>query len=188
MTFSQILTGSVLGAMAALVGCGAGGGGAPAKSPQEVYDRAKKCADSGKYADLLPLYPPDEQSTVVFVMFFGAGMMTMAKEDAKKELDALAKKHNVKEKKDDKAMANMGDKKAMKEAADKALEGVNKTALFGDLVAFLEKHGDKSMSFKAQFTGELKDLKVEGNKAQGKSGDQTLHFMKVGDNWYVAME
>jgi len=177
-------------------GPGGGAGASAAKeggdTPQAVFDRAKSAIAKKDNADFFVCIAPADRDMAVFMFMFMGGMSTMGNADAKKEYEALLKKHGVPEQKEGEG-PDMNDKAKMKEALAKMYANVkDKKALFVELCAFTDKHAkDKDTMLGADTS--LKDVKEEGNTAKGKIAkkdgkESPIEFAKQDGRWFMVLD
>lgn len=189
-----------------LLGCGGSGGGGGHASPESVAAAAKKAIDEkdmGAFYDCLTVESQNVLAgTAVMVgsmMKLMAGMGALggpevqaeAQQDAA-EMTAILEKHGVTEESLKGASPNpamMGDPQAISGLADAVQD---KRALVHDVFTLLDKlrEGDSDMG--SQFTGELKDLKIDGDRATAKlmtpRGEEELDFHKTADGWKLHID
>ena len=205
---------------APLLAADTGGGETPAK----LVDRMKAAGESGDLAEMVSCIAPDDRPVFSMMMVAATGMMvafadmgtSMAegmqeafegddepKPEAKPDPEvAKAKAKAAEMKAGYEALLGkhglgdmMKDDAAMDEAATKKLlAGVDHAALIKDLMAFLDKYGDKKEGEPAEKkegpidTAELdvSKLKVEGDRAWIE-GSKDMKFVKVDGRWYVEL-
>lgn len=171
-------------ALALLASCGKGGG----STPEAAYNNAKQAVQDKNWRGLYNACDPEAVEVLILGSMMGAGFATMSNKDAKAELDEITKKHGLPE---NKAPMGGGD---MKAAAKEALKDVkDKPGLFADLMAFMEKHMKDQGGMKNEMTGDIKDVKIEGEtakgtvtRADGKSSE--IRFVRRNGLWYLSMD
>jgi hypothetical protein len=188
-----------------------GYGGEAHRTPQEVFEAARKAAKAKDYKTFMKCLTDDSQDTLAGGTAFAALMMkgfveAFAKgDDAKKvqemvkNLDAVLARHGLTEE----AFAKLKEEMP-KDAKDVgAIQKVVKTlvrpikdkaAFFGDIVGALEKLSPgKEQGGPFPADAELKDVKIDGATAAGvivsKQGDkekrEPIHFRRVGEGWKI---
>ena len=171
----------VVAAVMALAACGKAGAGS---TPEETYENMKAAMKSKDWKAMYGCMDPEKVDDALGMMAMGGTMMSMSKEDAKKELAAIFEKHKFTAPKD-----GQGDAKG-------ALKGVSdKAGLFADLMGFMEKHSPENAGFRDKITGStLKDVKIEGDNATAKSvsadgkDEQAMKFVRRTGRWYLSPE
>lgn len=99
---------------------------------------------------------------------------------------AIEKKYNL----DEDSIDMSGDEADQKKQIASLFENVDQAALIQDLADFLKndlgEEAGEGLSKKADIPqGDLKNLKVDGDKAQGTVADEKVFFMKVDGRWYI---
>jgi hypothetical protein len=168
------------------------------KSPQDTFTRATAAAERNDMRAFFRLVSPDAHAQMGFVMVMGARMgiamkAQMEKGDgaaAEKELDALLKKHGVKEWPQDAPPVDPKDQQAVRAVARQMFDGVEVIALVEDLQALMGRLGFEggSMKIKKIAEGDLTDLKINGDHATATVGGKPGAFVKVNGRWYMDPE
>ena len=190
-----------------MAGCGEGAGGGGA-TPDATFEAMKKAAAKGDWTAMVAHTTPESQD----VMIGGLTLMTQfasalggPDEAAKmKPVTELLTKHGVNvDIKDDAKPAfpppspEEAEKK-QKEMMKKMTANVkNKPACIGEVMATLEKSGDKKIadSNKEILDSKLSDVKIEGDVAKGKltvtkdgkEKTEDVEFKKINGKWYADM-
>jgi hypothetical protein len=164
-------------------------------SPQDVWRRARAAAQQDDMRAFFRLISPDARAMMGFTMVQGANIAISMKaamqggdaNAAQRELDALLKKHGVKELPKGVPPVNSGDKDAVARAAREMFDGVNVIALIEDLQALMANMGFEGGSSKitGNVEGELTNLKIEGNHATSTVGGKPGTFVNVNGRWYI---
>lgn len=102
--------------------------------------------------------------------------------ELKKKYSALLKKHGLPDLLDDKAGMP-------EEGPDKLLAKIDQPAFAADVLAFFEQLGDKEKKEAREGTTpeipkDVKDYKIEGDKATATAGTETVEFVKVDGAWF----
>jgi hypothetical protein len=168
------------------------------ESPQDAFRRAKAAAEHNDIQSFFRMVSPDARAMMGYTMVMGANIgisMKAAMEGgdgsaAQKELDALLKKHGVKEYPKDGPPVNQKDQEAVTAVAREMFRGVDVVALVVDLQSLMAHLGFEGGASKVagSIQGELTGLKVEGNRATAVVGDKPGHFVKVNGRWYMEPE
>lgn len=195
----------VVALTAQLAGCGAAGGGGGHASPEAVAAAAKSAIDKkdmGAFYDCLTVESQNVLAgTAVMVgsmMKLMAGMGALGGPEAQAaqqetaEMAAVLEKHGL----TDETLKNVGPNPAMMNdpAAIGALADAvkDKRALVHDVFTVLDKMREGDSDLGSQFTGELKDLKIEGDRATAKlltpRGEEELDFHKTADGWRLHID
>ncbi len=174
-------------------------------SPQAAFDAATAAATKEDWGTFMSCLTDDSQDKFTFGVAFGAmfvkGFAGMDKEKgkdvAKAIVDAIAK-HGVTEAHLDQLANDRANKKlAPPEERDlvrKLVQPINDKAGFvADMLAAMKKAGNKQST--EAMGGDLKDVKVEGDKAAGtvvrkKGGKDTqepIEFRKVDGGWKIEL-
>lgn len=200
----------------ALAGCGdkGGAGGSTvegAESPQALVQRAHTLAEADDFGGIVRLMAPDERPIMSFgmIMFakmvpaFMGGFGGLAGEEGKKEMEAkmaefekamnaVLEKHGLGDLEEEQPPAEaMGDPMdAVKWLEEKAPE-LDHAAFVGDIIQTFgslgeETAGKATNKFK-ELGGELKNLKVDGDKATGTIGDEEMDFKRIDGRWYFSI-
>lgn len=157
-----------------LPGCGGGA----ASTPEAAFEGFKGGMVAKDYSSAFSYLTAESQDLLVGVMMIGAGFSTFGSEENATKLNEILEKHGV----------------DSKSSNEKSFEDVkDKGALFGDLLGFLESlsgaDGEEPEPFTGKFeTAELKDVKVDGDKATGTVGDEPMHFVKIDGRWLIDMK
>jgi hypothetical protein len=102
--------------------------------------------------------------------------------------EGILKKHGLDKKLEGDGMPEPKEGEAPGVAARRLLEGVDEVALLRDLMGFMEqmgKEGEEGAKEAFETPKEVRDYKIEGDRATAKSGDETLEFAKVDGRWYL---
>ncbi|MFQ5989665.1 MAG: LysM peptidoglycan-binding domain-containing protein [Candidatus Methylomirabilales bacterium] len=166
-------------------------------SPQDVWRRARAAVRRKDPHAFFRLFPPDDRALMGFTMVQGANIGISMKaamqggdaSAAQRELDALLKKHGVKELPKGAPPVNPGDKDAVTRAAREMFDGVDVVALIDDLIALMDKLGFEGGGWNFTQTGnvdaELANLKIEGNRATATLDGKPGKFVKLNGRWYI---
>jgi hypothetical protein len=160
------------------------GGGA---SPEEVFRTAQALMSDRKWEQAFGCFDPESAGLMLLGAYLAAARRA-AHSDA--ELGRILKKHGI-----DEASMNPPDGKSETPQAcgDRMLKKCREpAALFSELIEFEERHAAKSeMAFDA--AGELKDVKVDGDRARGTlvhedGKTEPLVFVKRSGLWFIGIE
>ena len=192
-----------------------GGGSATAvqggDSPEDVMAKAKAYAENKDFGGIVNLIAPAERpmlSAAMIMMSQMAPMMMGAmgglggeegaaemKSKMKPFEDAMKKameKHGADELDLSQAMANMQDPDAAAKWINDAVPGLDHGAFVGDVFQALSMLGDKATEEAGgnfnELAGELKDLKIDGDKATATINDKPGEFVKVDGRWYLSIK
>lgn len=166
-------------------------------SPQDVWRRARAAAKQKDPDTFFRLFPPDDRAMMGFTMVQGANIAISMKaamqggdaNAAQRELDAVLKKHGVKELPKGAPPVTSGDKDAVASAARQMFDGVDVVALMDDLISLMDKLGFEGGGWNFTQTGnvdaELANLKIEGNRATATLDGKPGTFVKVNGRWYI---
>lgn len=187
-----------------VMGCGGSGGGHA--SPEAVAAAAKSAIDKKDMGAFYDCLTEESQNvlagTAVMVgsmMKMMTGMAAMGGAEAKAEADkevgevaAVLEKHGVTEeslKGADPNPAMMGDSQAIGALADVVKD---KRSFVDDMFTALNKMDKGGPDLSQQFSGELKDLKFDGDKATAMlttaRGEQELDFHKTAAGWKLHID
>jgi hypothetical protein len=127
--------------------------------------------------------------------------MEKAQKEAKAKADAMQKKIDAVQKKIDAVLKKHGVDKMMEDptplpqepaARSKALatmfKGTDDIALIKDLMALLEEVGKeegKTEKPPVDLPKDITDLKVTGDTATAKAGQETIDFVRIDGRWYM---
>ncbi len=164
----------LLPALLFLAACGS------ANSPQGTFDAAKKAVESKNWRGFYNCCDPENASMMVMAGVMMAGFSVINNKPAEEELNAIMKKHGIA---DDK---KKDPKETMKDVKDPG-------ALFEELMKFSDKHSKPGEQAALEVTGDLKDVKIDGDRASGtmtkKDGKtDTMKFVRRAGRWYIALE
>lgn len=180
-------------------------GGAPPAvtydSPQKVFDAAVAAAGKEDWTTFMACLTEDSRDGFTGAVMIGAVMMKGFAEidkekgkDAAKAIDEALKKHGLDEETLKKDMPKGPGAAGGREALKKLVAPVkDKPAFIADVMAAFKKLGAKEMD--KNFGGELKDLKVDGEKAtatlkrtqNGREKIEPIEFRKVGGGWKIEL-
>ncbi len=197
-------------------GSSSGGSSGPggAESPEALVEMARGFVAKEDFGGVVNLIAPDERPLMSMGMIMLSEMLPMmmgglgeglggdeAKDELEKKMEpfqkamtAIKKKHGV-EKLD---MASAGPA-MMAGSPDEAMKWVSEQApdldhgaFVGDVMQALAKLGDEA-SGKAsggfnRLSGELTDVKIDGDNATGKIGGKPGEFRKVDGRWYFSVK
>lgn len=161
-----------------LAACGPSG-----SSPEAVFNTAKKAGETKDWRTFYGCFDPEKAPEVLVGIIMMAGFTVMDDKEGEKELRSILERHNFDP--DQKKSGGMGD-------ARQAFAGIkDPPGLFKDLMTFTEKKSKKDGKSNMDVQGELKDLKVEEDKAVGmvvtKDGKKTpMVFVRRDGTWYVS--
>jgi hypothetical protein len=143
-------------------------------SPEAVAARVTAVMLAEDYDELLPLILPRDRDLVTAALFLAAGFAA-----DKDELVALKKKHGL----DTGRKLRMQESRdAMRASASEWLGDTDRNALFADLLVLLARHGGARIP-----SGELSELKVEGDQASGTLGGKPVRFIRAEGRWYITI-
>jgi hypothetical protein len=191
----------VLSLLPTLAGCGVG-----YSSPEAVASAAKMAIDNKDMAAFYDCLTEESQDTLAGTAVMVGAMMKMMSgmaamggaeaaakaEQATTEVAAVMDKHGVTEDDLKNAGANpmmMTDSKAIA-----SLAGVvtDKRAFVDDMFTVFNKASNGGPDLGEKFTGELKDLKITGDRATAKlataRGDQELDFHNTATGWKLHID
>jgi hypothetical protein len=187
-----------------LAGCGASGGGYA--SPEAVASAAKAAIDKKDMGAFYDCLTEESQNTLAGTAVLVGSMMKMmsgmaamggpeAQAEAEKEvgeMTAIMEKHGVTEESLKDANPNpamMGDSQAIGALANVVKD---KRAFVHDVFTALDKMKKGGPNLSQQFTGELKDLKIDGDRATAKlttqRGEEELDFRKTAAGWKLHID
>ena len=190
-----------------MAGCGKGGGGGGGATPDATFEAMKKAAAKGDWAAMVAHTTPESQD----VMIGGLAIMTQfasalggPDEAAKmKPVTELLTKHGVNmDTKLDDAKPTVppptpeeAEKKQREAIKEMTANVKNKPACIGEVMAALEKSGNKKAadSTKEILDSKLSDVKIEGDVAKGKltvtkdgkEKTEDVEFKKIKGKWYA---
>jgi hypothetical protein len=183
------------GGSSSVPGSSTGSGTAPAvgaATPEEMFARASAAEKNQDWSALFECYAPNQRDELIFGAIFGAFLF--AREEEQKQLEQTAKQHGVAWK-DPKEVMKQGMEKGKVDAlmGEMLRDVKDKRALFVALFPVLVK----AVEGRRQFDGELSDLKIVGDKAEGKvtrkqeEGKRPrpfapVKFAKHNGGWYLA--
>lgn len=158
-------------------------------TPEAAFTTAMAAADKKDWGGFLAFTDEASVDMLLMTMAFAAGVSASTDDTLKAEFDALGAKHRIRG--TDPSEFAAADKQEIKAAARRMFAHVeNKAALFGDLMAFLEKHGRPGSA--SQFSGAtLKEVRVTGDTARGsfenRDGKKSpIDFVKRDGRWFLA--
>ena len=185
---------------------GCGGSGQGFATPEACYQAVKKAVEAKDWGGFYDCLTPESQEIVAGSMVLMGSMMKMmsgmaalggpeAAAKAEKEtadLTAVLEKHGV----TDTALegftpdpATMQQPEAIKKLADVVKD---KRGFVVDMFAAMEKTATGGPNFDKKLAGELKDVKIDGDKATAKvagaEGEQELDFLKTADGWKLHID
>jgi hypothetical protein len=187
-----------------LAGCGASGGGYA--SPEAVAGAAKAAIDKKDFGAFYDCLTEESQDMLAGSAVMVGSMMKMmsgmaamggpeAQAEAQKETGpviAVLEKHGVTEEALKNANANpatMGDPQAVASLANVVKD---KRGFVNDVFTELEKQKKGGPDLSEQFSGELKDLTIDGDRATAKlmtpRGEEELDFRKTADGWKLHID
>ena len=181
-----------------LAGCGAPGGGYA--SPEAVATAAKAAIDKKDMGAFYDCLTEESQNTlagtaVLVGSMMKSGMVAMGGPEAQAEtaeVAAIMEKHGVTEESLKDANPNpamMGDSQAIGALANVVKD---KRGFVHDVFTVLDKMKQGGPDLSQQFTGELKDLKIDGDKATAKlitqRGEEELDFRKSAAGWKLHID
>jgi hypothetical protein len=211
MLVSALLTSSLVGLSAGTAGEASGADVAasppPAKildggsSPEDVFHRAKTAADEGDTRGFFQLLPPDTRVQICFVMVTGARMAISMKASmtgsdggpAEDKLNAMLKKHGVRDLPVNAHPVDLDDEESVLAAARYMFTGVDVVALIEELQSFMSELGFGGGHSGVKTTAglddaELEDLKIEGDRATATVGGEPGTFIRINGRWYLEPE
>jgi hypothetical protein len=195
---------------------GGGGGSGPGiedgpeggDSPQALMERARPLAEKNDWGRLVRLVAPEDRPVMAFMGVFLAQMAVQfapdetAKAEAQAKLDTLKgaldevlARHGVDLGKVDptKVQGLMGrgdpDVDEVRAFFAQNFPSVEPGPFLTDVFATMDEHGDgrQTMSLSKGFTGELKDVKIEGDRARGTADGKDMVFVKVNGRWFISL-
>jgi len=185
-------------------GCDIAGGGYA--SPEAVASAAKAAIDKKDMGAFYDCLTEESQNTLAGTAVLVGSMMKMmsgmaamggpeAQAEAEKEtaeVTAIMEKHGVTEESLKDANPNpamMGDAEAIGKLAGVVKD---KRAFVHDVFTALDKMKKGGPDLSQQFTGELKDLKIDGDRATAKlttaRGEEELDFRKTAAGWRLHID
>ena len=196
-------------------GSGTGGTTTAAKpggdSPEDVIAKAKAFAESEEFAGIVNLIAPDERPLLSAGMIMLSQMAPMMmgamgglggeeaqgemKEKMKPFEDAMKsvmEKHGADKLDLSQAMASVQSPEAATKWINGELPDLDHGAFVGDMFGALKKLGEEASekaggNFK-ELAGEMKDLKIDGDKATATINGKPGEFVKVDGRWYLSIK
>jgi len=191
-----------------MAGCGEGGGGGGA-TPDATFEAMKKAAAKGDWTAMVSHTTPESQDMMIggltFMTQFASALGGPAEAAKMKPVSEVLTKHGVNlDMKLDDAKPTFPPpgpeeaEKKQKEVMKKMTANVkNKPACIGEVMAALEKSGDKKAADSAKeiLDSKLSDVKIEGDVAKGKmtvtkdgkEKTEDVEFKKINGKWYADM-
>lgn len=178
-----------------LSGCGSAQGfDSPEECCLEIKTSIEK-KDMGGFYDCLTEESQDVVAGSMVMMKMMSGMAAaMGGPEAAKdfaEIDAALEKHGVTKEAFEKAAPDRQQLKDPDAVKDLAVVVKDKRAFVVDMFAAMEKSG-KVANLRDKLNGELKDLKIEGDKAtatlETPQGDEELDFRKTANGWKLHID
>jgi hypothetical protein len=166
------------------------------ETPEDVFSRAKAAADQNDTRAFFRLISPDVRAVMGFVMVAGARMAITMKasmeggdpSEGAVELEAILKKHEVKRPPFG-APVDLDDEESVLAAARYMFAGVDVGALVRDLQALMAglgfEGGGSDVAASGNVDGDLRDLRIEGDRATAWVGDEKGKFVRVNGRWYL---
>jgi hypothetical protein len=196
----QLLAGAIV---LSLAGCGSTGSSTPGggATPQAVFENFKTATQAKDYQKASAQTTPESQDMLLGGIAVVMRMMAMFDPNQGAEVQKILDKHGV-EKLDMNAPPDTKDPKAM---MTRMVSGVkDKPACIGELMAWMEKNGNKKTDGGAMTFGPgpdadkfadatLEDVKIDGPSATGtiksKKANDKMHdeakFKKIGELWFI---
>lgn len=169
-----------------------------AESPEALLAAAQKAATAKDAKTIVRLVAPSERVMLAFTTDMGVEMMTeMWKGDSAKNLGAsyaeLKTKYKVSGPPEGDTL-ELGPDTSQEEIdahirkrAEKMYAGVDIVGYVGELMGLvmaMPEMADRPLVP----AGALSDVKIEGDRATGKVGDQTLQFVREGGRWFLSAQ
>lgn len=162
-----------------------------ASSPQELFNTLKT-VDPNKMSQGIDYVAPDERSLLAFSMDFAMAFMFAFVPDKKlqEEYLQIRKKYNLPETKD-KSSLDLKDPQSVLKYAEDNYGGIDHAGFLSDMESLMEKAPGKKT--KKPDYKELKDVKIEGDRATGtivyeNGKTEKVTFRKVNNAWYLSMK
>lgn len=105
-----------------------------------------------------------------------------------KKIEEIFKKHGLDESFSEEVVGQAGNDQPG--SATELLKDVDQVALVRDLMGFLTEMGEVSGSDEAKekLGGEITDLKVEGDTATARRGEESVELVRLDGRWYLKPE
>ncbi|NQT24023.1 hypothetical protein HQ585_01575 [candidate division KSB1 bacterium] len=169
-------------------------------SPQKVFDAAKAAGAKKDFNILAKLVAPSERPMLAFGTDMGVGMFVEFYEgekadELKKKYQKIQDKYGVKDVvEDDSEKLQITEQTTdeemdahMRKRAIKRFGHVDVVNYVPDLMAIVLKMPE--MADQPFFPyKKLSGLKIDGDKATGKAGEDTITFIKEGGRWYLTAD
>ena len=167
-------------------------------SPEAVFKAAQKASANKDFSTLTNLVAPSEHAMMAFGTDFGVGMIVEFFEGEKaaalkKKYEKIQKKYKVKDLDDDKKLKITQDTpqevidEHMRKRATKKFGHVDAMKYVPELLGLVMNMPE--MAGRSIVPQEkLTDLKIKGNHATGKAGDEDVSFIREGGRWYLTGE
>jgi Domain of unknown function (DUF4878) len=198
---SMVFGGLVLATLVLAAGAGADKKDKVYKSPQDVFDAAQSAIKKDDYKAFFGMVTPDSQKMMAGqLVLMGAMIKRFADLDPSgkakemlKPIDELMTKHGVTEEALKKVKPDTDKSKASRAMGDLVKD---RPGFVAGMMKILDKNTppgkEKSKPFQ---DAELKDVKVEGDKAKGtvvtkkddKEKKEPIEFVKIGDSWKIVV-
>lgn len=167
-------------------------------TPQAVFDAARAAGAKNDFTALSKLVAPSERPMMAFGTDMAVGMSVDFYEgekapELKKEYEKIQQKYGIDKKDDGEKLQITNDTPQevidahIRKRAQKLYGSVDVPTYVADLMAVIMTLPE--MKGQAVFPQDkLSDLKIEGDKATGKSGDASLTFIREGGRWYLTAD
>ncbi|MHC5011711.1 MAG: hypothetical protein ACYTG6_12325 [Planctomycetota bacterium] len=198
--FGPASAGLVLALTLAACGGDEGGAAAPppegAASPEALVGRMRTAVEDEDWADFVYCIVPEDRPLMNLGAYMGAATIAAFSamgdpekaQALKNELEAIADKYDLDEVEQGSGPLDPNDREAMVALANEGFANVDHAAFFSDMLKFMIGHSDEgSARFTSKFTGELRDLVIEGDRATARLGEQDFSFARVDGRWFAEM-
>lgn len=168
----------VVAAALLLAGCGGSN-----SSPEAVFEAAKKAVESKDWKGFYQCCDPEKAPEMIMGGLMMAGFSVMQDKEGEKELNEISRRHGF-DPENKGAMAKGNPKEVLKSVKDPA-------GFFHDLMTFSSRKSKKGEEPKMDVTGQLTDVKIQGESATGtlttKDGKKTpTRFVRRDGSWYIS--
>jgi hypothetical protein len=159
-----------------------------------VFKAAQQAGAKKDFAALAELVAPSERPMMAFSSDFGVSMFVEfyegpKKEELKKKYQAVQDKYKIKEETDDDKLKITQDTPQevidahVRKRAENRYGHVDFVKYIPELMAIILDMPEMEQAFFPQ--EELGDIKVEGDHASGKAGEEIMSFIREEGRWYL---
>ncbi|MBN2104198.1 hypothetical protein JW835_09185 [bacterium] len=169
-------------------------------TPKAVFKAAQEAGAKKDFTTLVKLVAPSERPMLALGTDMGVGMFVEfyegeKAEALKKKYQEIQNKYKIKIEEEDESEKLQVTQDTPQEVidahlykrAEKLYGHVDVTSFVPDLMALILNMPE--MAEQSVFPQEkLSDLKIEGDHASAKSGEETVHFIREGGRWYLTAD